>query len=210
MLHAVLAEFLAIAALGYLLGSCPWGYWLVRAFRGEDVRTVGSGNIGISNVWRRYGWTLGVPLVFLDFGKGFVPAVLGVHLVSPTCGLVAGAAAMIGHARPLFLGFERGGKMIATGGGVMFAVAPLAAATGLAIWLVIFVLLGYASVASLSTAVCVPFLTWAYGYPTEVTAFTVAALVVVLYLHRANLGRLRRGREHRSNIAVLPRLRLQR
>jgi glycerol-3-phosphate acyltransferase PlsY len=210
MLHAVSAEFVALVVLGYLLGSCPWGYWLVRAFRNEDVRQVGSGNIGISNVWRTYGWTLGLPLVALDFGKGFVPALLGVHYVSTTAGLAAGAAAMIGHARPLFLGFERGGKMIATGGGAMFAVAPLAAATGLVIWLVIFVLLGYASVASLSTAVCFPFLTWTYGYPKVVTAFAAIALVVVLYLHRANVGRLWRGREHRSRIAVLPRLRLQR
>lgn len=202
--------FAAVVVLGYLLGSCPWGYWLVRAFRDEDVRTVGSGNIGISNVWRTYGWTLGLPLVALDFGKGFVPALLGVVLVSHTAGLVAGAAAMVGHARPLFLRFERGGKMIATGGGAMFAVAPLAAAGGLAIWLVIFLLFGYASVASLSTAVCVPFLAWLFGYPTVVVAFTAGALVVVAYLHRTNLDRLRHGLEHRSRIAVIPRLRLQR
>ena len=202
--------FAAVVVLGYLLGSCPWGYWLVRAFRDEDVRTVGSGNIGISNVWRTYGWTLGVPLVVLDFGKGFVPALLGVQLISHTAGLVAGAAAMIGHARPLFLRFERGGKMIATGGGAMFAVAPLAATTGLAIWLVIFLLFGYASVASLSTAVCLPVITWLLGYPTVVVAFTAGALVVVAYLHRANLDRLRHGLEHRSRIAVIPRLRLQR
>jgi glycerol-3-phosphate acyltransferase PlsY len=202
--------FAAIVVLGYVLGSCPWGYWLVRVFRGEDIRTVGSGNIGISNVWRRYGWTLGLPLVFLDFGKGFVPALLGVVLVSHTAGLAAGAAAMIGHARPLFLGFERGGKMIATGGGAMFALAPLAATAGLAIWVVIFLLFGYASVASLSTAVCLPFLTWAFGYPRVVVAFTAVALFVVAYLHRGNLDRLRHGLEHRSRIAVIPRLRLQR
>ena len=100
--------------------------------------------------------------------------------------------------------------MIATGGGVLFAVAPLAAVTALAIWLVIFVLLGYASVASLSTALCVPFMTWAYGYPIEVVAFTAVAVFIVLYLHRANVARLLHGREHRSRIAVLPRLRLQR
>jgi glycerol-3-phosphate acyltransferase PlsY len=202
--------FAAVVLLGYLLGSCPWGYWLVRGFRGEDVRTVGSGNTGISNVWRTYGWTLGVPLVALDFGKGFVPALLGVALISHTAGLVAGAAAMIGHARPLFLRFERGGKMIATGGGAMFAVAPLAATAGLAIWLVIFLLFGYASVASLSTAVCLPVIAWLLGYPTIVVAFTAGALVVVAYLHRSNLDRLRHGLEHRSRIAVIPRLRLQR
>ena len=210
MLRAVSTEFVAVVALGYLLGSCPWGYWLVRAFRNQDVRTVGSGNIGISNVWRTYGWTLGLPLVALDFGKGFVPALLGVELISHTAGLVAGAAAMIGHARPLFLRFERGGKMIATGGGAMFAVAPLAATAGLGIWLVIFLLFGYASVASLGTAAFMPAAAWLFGYPASVTAFALAALVVVAYLHRSNLDRLRHGLEHRSRVAVIPRLRLQR
>src|SRR5262249_12586244 len=162
--------------------------------------------------WRTYGWTLGVPLVVLDFGKGFVPALLGVALISHTAGLCAGAAAMIGHARPLFLRFERGGEMIATRRRGEFAPpplappprAPLAATAGLAIWLVIFLLFGYASVASLSTAVCLPAITWLLGYPTIVVAFTAGALVVVAYLHRANLDRLRHGLEHRSRIAVIP------
>jgi glycerol-3-phosphate acyltransferase PlsY len=202
--------FAGVVVLGYLLGSCPWGYWLVRAFRGEDVRGFGSGNIGISNVWRTYGKSLGLPLVFLDFGKGFVPALLGVVYVSTLAGLAAGAAAMIGHWRPLFLRFERGGKMIATGGGAFFAVAPLAAATGLAMWLTIFLLLGYASVASLGTAAFMPAAAWLFGYPATVTAFALAALVVVVFLHRSNLDRLRHGLEHRSGVAVIPRLRLQR
>ena len=74
-------EFAAIVAVGYLLGSCPWGYWLVRVFKGEDIRRSGSGNIGATNVWRTYGRSLGIPVIVLDVLKGFVPAVLGVVFV---------------------------------------------------------------------------------------------------------------------------------
>src|SRR6478609_9756304 len=105
--------FAALVLLGYLLGSCPWGYWLVRLFKHEDIRKVGSGNIGATNVRRTYGWSLGIPVVLLDTLKGFVPALLGLLFVSHLAGIVAGAAAMVGHWRPLFLRFAKGGKMVA-------------------------------------------------------------------------------------------------
>ena len=110
--------FAALVVAGYLVGSCPWGYWLPLLFRGEDVRRHGSGSIGGSNVWRTYGRTLAIPVIALDALKGFAPALVGVILVSHLCGILAGAAAMLGHARPLYLRFEKGGKMVATGGGV--------------------------------------------------------------------------------------------
>src|SRR6478672_4397170 len=122
--------FAAVVVLGYLLGSCPWGYWLVRLVRHEDIRTVGSGNIGATNVWRTYGRKYGLPVVLLDVLKGFVPALLGTLLVSHWLGVAAGAAAMIGHWRPVFLRFARGGKMVATCAGVYFGVAPLVALAG--------------------------------------------------------------------------------
>jgi glycerol-3-phosphate acyltransferase PlsY len=196
----------ALVLLGYLLGSCPWGYWLVRLFKHEDIRKVGSGNIGGTNVWRIYGPRLGVPVLLLDILKGFIPALLGVLLVSHFVGIVAGAAAMVGHWRPLFLRFARGGKVIATGGGVFFAVAPLVAATGLVIWAAIFFLTGYASVASMLTAAFTPIGSYLYGYPKSVTVFGVVTTVVAVYLHRANLSRLRRHSETQSNIALVRRL----
>jgi glycerol-3-phosphate acyltransferase PlsY len=200
--------FAAVVIAGYLLGSCPWGYWLVRIFRHRDIRASGSGGIGITNVWRSYGPTLGVPLVFLDFGKGYAPAVLALHEVSRTAAVAAGAAAMVGHWRPLFLGFAKGGKMIATGGGAFFAVAPLVAGSGLGIWLATFWLLGYSSVASLATAIFMPIGSWLFGYPRVVIAFAGVALVTVWALHRDNLRRLWRGTEPRASIALVPRLRL--
>src|SRR3977135_2729204 len=105
---------------GYVMGSMPWGLWLVRLFRGEDIRTQGSGNIGATNVWRVRGRRLGLPAVFLDTAKGFVPAFVATKLESHGIGVLAGGAAMLGHYRPLFLRFRKGGKMVATAGRAAF------------------------------------------------------------------------------------------
>ena len=112
---------------GYLLGSLPFGYWLPRIFRGEDIRKQGSGNVGASNVFRVYGRRLGIAVALLDLGKGCAAALLGLWAGGALVGVLAGAAAMIGHARPIFLRFEKGGKMVATAGGAFLALAPLAA-----------------------------------------------------------------------------------
>ncbi len=195
-------EFVALVVLGYLLGSCPWGYWLVRLVKHEDIRKVGSGNIGASNVWRTYGPSLGVPVVLLDTLKGYVPATLGMLYVSPhhLSGICAGAAAMLGHWRPLFLRFAKGGKMVATCGGVFFGVAIWVALTAGVVWLVAFVATRYASVASVLAGIALPVAAALYGYPTSVILFGVAAAGAILYLHRGNLRRLRAGTEHRFRL----------
>jgi glycerol-3-phosphate acyltransferase PlsY len=189
--------FAGFALLGYLLGSCPWGVWLVRLFKHEDIRNVGSGNIGATNVLRTYGWTFGVTVMLLDVLKGFVPALLATVYVSHLAGIVAGAAAMLGHWRPLFLRFAKGGKMVATCGGVFFGVAIWVALTALGVWIVAVVLFRYASLASILAGVALPIAAAVYGYPPPVIAFGVLAALAILYLHRANLGRLRAGTEHR-------------
>jgi acyl phosphate:glycerol-3-phosphate acyltransferase len=198
--------FAGIVLFGYLMGSCPWGYWLVRVFQHADVRQQGSGSIGASNVWRAYGPRLGVAVVLLDVLKGFVPALLGVHEVSHLCGILAGAAAMAGHARPLFLRFEKGGKMVATGGGVVIAIAPLVALPLAVLWIAVFALFRYPSVASIVTAVAMPFAAVAIGYPDVVVAFSVVAAGAIVFLHRANLRRLRAGTEHRVRLRGAARL----
>jgi acyl phosphate:glycerol-3-phosphate acyltransferase len=192
--------FAAIVIGGYLLGSCPWGYWLVRVFRHEDVRKHGSGSIGASNVWRTYGRGLGFPVVVLDTLKGFIPALVGVLAVSHLCGILAGAAAMLGHARPIWLRFEKGGKMVATGGGVIFAVEPLAASAVAVIWLTTFLATRYTSVASILSAIALPIASVVAGYPWPVIVFSVVTGLTVVFLHRANLQRLRRGTEHRFRL----------
>jgi glycerol-3-phosphate acyltransferase PlsY len=185
---------------GYLLGSIPFGYWLVLLLKGEDVRTVGSGNIGATNVWRTYGKAYGIPIVLLDVAKGFVPALVGTILVGELVGVLAGGAAMLGHWRPLFLRFQKGGKTVATAGGTFFGVAPLLGVVGLAIWLVVFLGTRYASVASMVTAVALPFVGLALGEPWPVIVFAAIAGAAVLVLHRGNIARLRAGTESRFQI----------
>ena len=160
------------------------------------------GNIGATNVWRTYGRGLGIPVVFLDTLKGFVPAFVAMQFVSPPhlCGIAAGGAAMLGHWRPLFLGFAKGGKMVATCGGVFFGVAPWVA------------LIGRHRVARRllrrsatrrsprsSPESTLPVAAVVFGYPVSVIVFGVAAFAAILFLHRGNLRRLRAGTESRFN-----------
>src|SRR2546428_10646953 len=112
------------ALAGYLAGSMPFGYWVVRLLKGVDIRTIGSGNIGATNVWRVYGRRYGLPVVLLDVAKGFVPAMLATIYVGHLAGVLAGGAAMLGHWRPLFLRFAKGGKTVATYGGARVGGAP--------------------------------------------------------------------------------------
>ena len=186
-----------VIAGGYLLGSMPFGYWVVRIFRHEDVRERGSGNIGATNVWRVYGRRYGIPVMLLDVAKGFVPALVGVLVSGDLVGVLAGGAAMVGHWRPLFLGLRRGGKTVATAGGVLWAVAPLVALAAAGVWLVVFVVFRYASVSSMAAAVSLPLLAWLLGEPWPVIVFGALAAVAVLVLHRANIRRLRTGTESR-------------
>jgi acyl phosphate:glycerol-3-phosphate acyltransferase len=182
---------------GYLAGSIPTGYWLVRGFKHVDVRTVGSGNIGGTNVWRVFGPRLGLPVIVVDTAKGFVPALLATLMVSHLAGVLAGGAAMLGHWRPLFLRWQRGGKMVATCGGAFFGVAPVVGGIGAAVWLVSFLLFRYASVASIAAACTVPVAAVLLGEPWPVIAFAVLAAVAVIVLHRANIRRLIAGTENR-------------
>jgi glycerol-3-phosphate acyltransferase PlsY len=198
--------FAALVVLGYLLGSCPWGYWLVRLVKHEDIRRAGSGNIGATNVWRTYGRWLGAPVVLLDVLKGFVPALLGMLYVPPhyLSAICAGAAAMLGHWRPIFLRFAKGGKMVATCGGVFIGVAPLVALTAGLVWLVVFLTSRYASLASILAGIALPVSAAIYGDPNEVIVFGVAAAAAICFLHRANLRRLRAGTESRFQLRRKP------
>jgi glycerol-3-phosphate acyltransferase PlsY len=194
-----MAEAAAILG-GYLLGSLPFGYWLVRIFRNEDIRAVGSGNVGATNVFRHYGKRLGITVALLDVAKGFAAALVGIAVGGALIGVLAGAAAMLGHARPVFLGFRKGGKMVATAGGVAFAVAPLAALSAVATWILVFVLSRYASVASIVAALGLVVYTLAFGYSWPVVVFAVAGSAAIVFSHRQNLRRLFSGTEHRFEL----------
>ena len=186
-----------VIVAGYLVGSMPFGYWLVRATKGVDIRKVGSGNIGASNVWREFGRGYGIPVVLLDVAKGFVPALVGTLLVGELTGVLAGGAAMLGHWRPLFLRFEKGGKTVATAGGAFLGVAPVVGGMGAVVWIATFLLFRYASLASMLAAVSLPVVAALLEEPWPVIAFGAIAAVAVVLLHRPNIARLRAGTESR-------------
>jgi acyl phosphate:glycerol-3-phosphate acyltransferase len=191
-----LTDLLAILG-GYLLGSLTFGYWVPKLVRGEDIRTKGSGNVGASNVFRVYGRSLGVPVALLDLAKGFAAASLGLWAGGALVGVLAAAAAMIGHARPIFLRFEKGGKMVATAGGAAFALATLAAACSVVVWLAVFVVTRYASLASIVTAVSFAVLVVVLDYSWPIVVFGIAGSIAVIAMHHQNIRRLFAGTEHR-------------
>ena len=194
-----MTELLAVLG-GYLLGSMPFGYWVPKLIRGEDIRARGSGNVGASNVFRVYGRSLGIPVALLDLAKGFAAAALGLWVGDALIGVLAAAAAMVGHAYPVFLRFQKGGKMVATAGGATLALAPLAAVVCIAVWLVIFVATRYASLASLVTALALAILVVVLDYPWPIIVFGIAATAAVIVLHRQNISRLLGGTEHRFEL----------
>jgi glycerol-3-phosphate acyltransferase PlsY len=194
-----LSDFL-IVAVGYLLGSLPWGLWLPRLVAGVDVRTLGSGNIGATNVWRTLGFKLGVAVALLDIAKGAAAALLGRWLGDDLIGVLAGCAAMAGHWRPFFLGFARGGKIVATTGGVGLAVAPLATLLAGGLWMVVFLVTRYASLASMISAASLPLFALLFGASWPVLAFTAGGAVAIVLLHRTNIARLVHGQENKMQL----------
>ena len=187
----------ALVVLGYLAGSLPFGYWLVRLGRGVDIRKLASGNIGASNVFRNFGPAYGVPVAVLDVAKGFAPAFAATAVAGTVTGALAGAAAMVGHWRPLFLGFARGGKMVATAAGAFLGVAPLVVAVAAAVWIAVLLLGRYVSVASILAALSAPVAAIVLGEPVAVVGLAVVAALGVVVLHRPNIARLRAGTENR-------------
>jgi acyl phosphate:glycerol-3-phosphate acyltransferase len=192
-------EALAIA-VGYLLGSMPWGYWLPRAIKGVDIRRVGSGNVGAANVWRAFGLRWGLAVAGLDVAKGAAAALIGTALAGEVGGIVGGVAALVGHWRPLFLRFARGGKIVATTAGVTLALAPLAALAACGVWVVVFLVGRYSSLASLAGAISLPFLAYAFGASWPIVGFTIGASAAIIVLHRANIRRLLSGNENRFRL----------
>ncbi len=185
---------------GYLLGSMPWGYWLPRLLKGVNIRKEGSGSTGAANVWRTAGFKIALGVALLDVAKGSVAALLGLWLGGELVGLLAGIAALFGHWRPVFMGFRRGGKIVATTGGVALAVAPLATLAAAAVWVTAFLLTRYTSVASLVSAATLPLFAVLFGASWPVVAFAAGAAVAIFVLHRANIARLLSRSENRFEL----------
>lgn len=192
-----------LIAVGYLLGSIPFGYLLVRATGGGDIRFQGSGNIGATNVARASGWTVGVATLVLDSAKGFFAVWLSERLSGGNIRIMmyAGLAAILGHVFPVWLRF-RGGKGVATALGVFLAICWPAAAAAVVLFLLVASFWQYVSLASISAAAALPlliYLLYAPGHapPTAVSFCTLLAAALVIVKHRDNIERLMAGTEPR-------------
>ncbi len=188
--------FITIAALifGYLLGSIPFGLLLTRAAGLGDVRSIGSGNIGATNVLRTGNKKLAAATLLLDALKG-TAAVLLANWYAPDLGLWAGFGAFLGHLFPVWLGF-RGGKGVATYLGVLIALAWQVALIFAAVWLLVAIVFRYSSLAALCAAIAVPVALWFLATPQLAGLFAVMS-VILFIKHRANIQRLASGTEGR-------------
>ncbi|HKO16622.1 MAG TPA: glycerol-3-phosphate 1-O-acyltransferase PlsY [Gemmatimonadaceae bacterium] len=201
---------LAVAiALSYVVGSIPSAYLAGRS-QGIDLRQHGSGNLGATNVFRVLGAKIGLAVFAFDVAKGalpvlFLPRWASASLAPIYVGILCGVAAIAGHTRPVFLRFGRGGKGVATATGVFLALAPVQALLTLAVFAVVLLTSGYVSLGSLIGAVMLPVLlavTRSVRSPLFLISVLVAAFV--FWTHRANIGRLRRGEEHRFGKRASP------
>ena len=191
--------------MAYLAGSLPTGFLVAKA-NGIDIRAVGSGNIGATNVFRMLGVPAGVFVLVVDGLKGFAACtwfadvllgLLGVPLAdAEPQRIVAGFAVVLGHNFTCWLRF-RGGKGIATSAGVFFALAPLAAGVALATWIVVFALGRYVSLASVAAAVALPTAVWLTPNSLPLRLVTTALGLLAIWKHKPNLERLLHGTEHR-------------
>jgi glycerol-3-phosphate acyltransferase PlsY len=179
--------------IGYLLGSIPFGLIVTRLGGAGDIRAIGSGNIGATNVLRTGRVGLAIATLTFDLLKGLLPAWLGHAWFGPDVGVLAGLGAVIGHCFPVWLRF-RGGKGVATAGGVILGLTPLVLLAALIGFVVVFAATRIVSAASLTAAVIAPLAALWLGHVQQAELFLVLAAIVWLQ-HRDNLGRLLRGEE---------------
>jgi acyl phosphate:glycerol-3-phosphate acyltransferase len=206
----VIACYLLTATVAYLLGSIPTGYVVAKA-RGIDIRTVGSGNIGATNVFRILGKPAGIFVLLVDALKGYVGcAFVGIlihrllfrDVVLPATDheihkIIGGFSAILGHNYTCWLKFK-GGKGIATSAGVILALLPQALGVALVVWILLFITTRYVSVASIGAAFVLPFATWWFNRDNTLL-ISVAAVIgaLAIYKHKGNIKRLMSGTENR-------------
>lgn len=187
--------------IAYLIGSIPTGYIIVKAKTGQDIRQIGSGSTGATNVKR----VLGTPYFFLvmvlDAIKGAVPVVLAALFVNFKAELgipavIASVAVIIGHSKPLFLGFK-GGKSVATGVGTILALNWIVGLIVAAIWGTITYVSKYVSLGSIIAVACAPILMFVFHQPIAYVVYCALGAIYIIYLHRENVKRLIKGEENK-------------
>ncbi len=189
---------LVALVVAYLVGGIPFGYLLVRLKTGQDVRSMGSGNIGATNVLRTTGRVIAVITLLLDIGKGFFAVWLAARLCydSPLWMSAAALAVMAGHAYPVFLKFQ-GGKAVASFIGAFVYLTPIPMAVVLVLFVVVVAATRHISMGSIVAAGSLPLAVWLVLHPpAPVLIAAIVAGVFIIYRHRANIGRIRAGNEN--------------
>ena len=175
--------WLLIIIFGYLLGSVPTGYLLVKLKSGKDVRSVGSGNVGSTNTIRAAGKLTGAIVFILDVAKGVIPALIGLLVVGYELAACAGLAALFGHLWPIFLKFS-GGKGVATGFGIALVLEPIFALISFAAWLIISVLSGYVSLGSCIATLLVAIFSIFTPLPYLAVIVLFIVAILIIWRHR--------------------------
>lgn len=194
--------YIAAFIAGFVLGSIPFGLIIARTLKGVDIRKHGSGNIGATNVARVVGKGAGLLTFFLDVAKGFLPVLVFKQVLSTNVGILAGVGAIAGHIFCPFLRF-RGGKGVATSLGVFIGLAPVTSGAGFVVWITLFLLFKWVSLASVAGAIAVPTFLWFARNTTfsefnpGVMALALIATIAVVVRHRSNIVRLVKGDEPR-------------
>lgn len=185
----------------YLIGSIPAGYLMAKAVKGIDIRQHGSGNPGATNVFRVAGPVPGVLTFVVDFLKGLVPVLLAVRYFGNTYELywiLAGLAVLAGNMWSVFMGFK-GGKGVATGAGIFFALLPVPAAAAFITFWIVFFITRYVSVASITAAISLPVFSFLNHQPPAISVFAACAAALIIFRHRSNIGKLLNGTENGFN-----------
>ncbi len=197
----ILKQILMVFLGSYLIGSIPTGYIVVKLFTGQDIRTVGSGSTGATNVKRVMGKKWFFAVMILDAIKGALPVVLTVIFatVLKDIGLlpvIAAVSVILGHSKSLFLNFT-GGKSVASGVGTLLALNWQAGLTVAAVWAVVTWVSKYVSLGSIVALTLAPILMWILNAPIAYIIYALIAAIYVVYLHRENIKRLKEGTENK-------------
>ena len=185
--------------VAYLIGSIPTGYLIVKTKTGQDIRTIGSGSTGATNVKRVLGKKWFFIVMILDAIKGALPVVLAKIFLPETYGIYAVLAAIMvifGHSKPVFLQFK-GGKSVASGVGTILALNPLVGLSIAVIWGIITYFSKYVSLGSIIALICSPILMFLFKNPIGYIVYCAIAAIYIVYLHRENIKRLLKGQENK-------------
>lgn len=199
-----MTKILPYLILAYVFGGIPFGLIVARAVRGVDIRRLGSGNIGATNVLRVIGWKAGVLVLILDAIKGFLPVMLVMYLFPGNYwgAILAALAAVLGHSFSIFLRFT-GGRSVAVGLGVMLALSWKAGLSGFVLAIALMAIFRYVSLGSIVGAASLPVFGWLYGDPGEYIGFSAFAAALIIIRHVPNIKRLLAGTESKLGQKVV-------